>query len=229
MLRLLKSIRFTVPPRHDLKDKTRALRKVFKAVDRQTTQFQKAAGIHCERGCGRCCENPNVTTTVLEMVPLALELWEKGEAERWLQKAEADSGGKCLFYKPAPFQEGKGRCSIYSLRPLICRLFGFSAMHDKHGKPVFVTCPTIKKMFPGAYDNIQKRIQEGLAIPQMSDFSQGVRNIDIELGTQQIPINWAIKLALEYVGMKMEYTLQEKESLKINAGDHPGTESTRFY
>ena len=186
--------------------------KLFDRADRETKRLSAKTGIKCAKGCGRCCENPYVETTILEMLPLAIQLWKEKEAEGWLNKSLATHlTGPCIFYKPDPLIAGKGRCSIYSLRPLICRLSGFSAAVDKHGKPELVTCPTIKQWQPREYEKAQKLVESGLPIPQLRDFALAAYQLDPALGKDRLPINIAIKDALEKVGLYFYY---QKESPK---------------
>src|SRR6185295_15429071 len=123
-----------------------SLLKIYHKLEKETKQFQAETGLHCIAGCGRCCENPRIETTVAELMPLAFRLFQRGEESGWLDKANrSESKGQCIFYKPDPLIEGKGRCSVYQWRPLICRLFGFSAITDKKGRPSLVTCAVIKQ------------------------------------------------------------------------------------
>ena len=179
-----------------------SLLRLYGRLDRDIERFKKSTGIKCAAGCGRCCENPEVETTVLECLPIAVELWRQNQAEDWLKKAEARQlSGPCVFYQPHPHMPGHGRCSVYPWRPLICRLFGFSANTDKNNQTTFVTCATIKKLYADQYIETQTRIGKGLSIPAMFSYSLEVMNINPELGKKQLPINEAIKIAIEKVGL----------------------------
>ena len=187
--------------------KIRSLLKLFQSLDREIQKFQSKSGLNCLAGCGRCCENPNVETTVLELLPLAQKLWQEGSAEDWLKKIESvQEKGPCVFYKPDPLIPGNGRCSVYSLRPLICRLFGFSAKIDKHKDNVFVTCATIKKLYMKEFESAQHKVQSGsLPIASMEHYSMKAYQIDPTLGRDQLPINRAIKIVLEKTGLHLRY------------------------
>ena len=179
-----------------------ALLKLYKKLDDDIRRFQKETALCCERGCGRCCENPNVETTVLELLPLAISLWQNGQAAKWLKKAnQAGAEGRCIFYAPDPQRDGKGRCSVYLWRPLICRLFGFSAKSNKNGMPMLVTCPTIKTQYAREYEKARKMIEGGAFVPKMGDYAFEAAQIDPPLGQEQLPINRAVKVALEKAGL----------------------------
>ena len=175
---------------------------LLKDTSRQTGVFAKATGLHCKTGCGKCCENPEVETTVTEAMPLAAHLWEKGRAEEILEIIEARSAkGVCVFYRPDPLVPGNGRCAVYEQRPGICRLFGFSAKKDKHGRPVLVTCTVIKEKFPNDYHRACDHIAKGQPVPILSDHTIRVFSLDPSAGMQLLPINAAVRMALERVGI----------------------------
>lgn len=130
-------------------DVIKQVEQIFQEIDRQTATLQAATGLHCPPGCGRCCENPEVETTVLEMMPLALELWQRGEVLQWIDRSQAvEERGPCVFYHPDPFIPGNGRCSVYSWRPTICRLFAFATVTNKQGQPELAACVRQKEIMP---------------------------------------------------------------------------------
>ena len=179
---------------------------VYADLDEQISQFQKESGINCLKGCGQCCENPAVETTVLEMLPLAFSLWRTDKALFGLESAEKTNRlGRCVFYRPDPRVPGNGRCGCYSFRPLICRLFGFSAVPNKNRRSVWVTCLRIKKEYAQTVKKVQEKIDEGFFIPIMNSYSMRIFGVDPSLGGRQLPINGAIAAAIEKVGLVLKY------------------------
>jgi len=187
---------------------------LFSEVDEEISAFQKKSSLHCAEGCGRCCENPEIETTVLDVLPLAYALWQEGLAEDTLHKISGSDKMKihdlgiepCVFYKPDALVAGNGRCSVYLWRPLLCRLFGFSVKNDKQGKASLVTCPTMKKLCEREYQNVSQGLENGMNAPRMRDFAMQALSIDPYLGQEQLPINRAVKLALERVGNYLKNT-----------------------
>jgi len=55
------------------------------------SQFQKSSGLKCLEGCGRCCANPDIEASVLEMIPLALKIHDDGKTQEWLSIIENTS------------------------------------------------------------------------------------------------------------------------------------------
>ncbi len=181
------------------------VKEIFQQIDRQTTALQIATGLHCPPDCGRCCENPEVETTGVEMIPLALELWQRGSAVEWISRSLAvDEKGPCVFYQADPFVSGNGRCSVYQFRPTICRLFAFSTVKNKHGESELAVCVRHKEIMPEIVADAKKAIADGLSAPNFSEVGIQVAMLD-PLGSQQLPINQALKLALERVGLIAQF------------------------
>ena len=58
---------------------------LYEDIDRQTLNFAGKTGLHCQSGCSTCCRNPDIETTVAEMMPAAALLWAQSLAERQLE------------------------------------------------------------------------------------------------------------------------------------------------
>jgi Fe-S-cluster containining protein len=185
-------------------DSINKVQELFHQLDQEIASFKSATSLGCVNGCGRCCETPAVFVTVLEVLPLAYELWKNGQALAVLEDIRNDRKGWCVFYKPDALVAGKGRCTTYPWRPLICRLFGFSAKKDKYEKSELVTCSTMKEHCATEYDGASRRLTAGtLRAPLMSDYAMQVLTIDPALGKEQFPINQAIANAIEKINMVM--------------------------
>jgi len=187
------------------------IKELLRKTEDKTLEFQKCSGLHCKKGCGACCVGPHVSTTVIEMMPLAIEIFANGQEDEFLVKVAGDTvQGQCIFYKPDPHIPGNGRCGIYAHRPGVCRLFGFSSSTDKRGKNVLSTCKVIKESFPQDYAHAQELIEDGLASPSMSGYTFTISSIDPLKGAELYPINYAIKEALEYVGLILKHSCARK-------------------
>ena len=201
----MRTIRFLWAQR-GLRKKIALLSRNYRALEQDINRFKSKTGIKCAEGCGRCCENPDVETTALEMLPLAYELFRKNEAQQWLERAQqADHKGPCIFYQPDARISGNGRCTVYAFRPLICRLFGFSAKSNKHRRMELVTCPVIKKNCAQGIVKADAMIDRGDRLPLMPEYSMKSYQIDPQMGQRQLPINKAIQEAIEHIGLKLKY------------------------
>jgi len=188
--------------------------------DALTNRLMTATGLCCPPGCARCCESLEVEASVLELLPLAVELWRTGEADRWLERAVgvADSG-PCVFHDPARLWYGQGRCRIYPLRPLVCRLFGYAASRDKHGRPRLGTCRFVNQLVPEAAAAARLAVEAGVEVACFADAGTELAGLDPGLGRPLLPINLAVAVAIERVGFALAY---ERESGGEGSGFTPG-------
>ncbi len=177
--------------------------RLYEKLEGQADCFKSASGLSCPQGCGRCCENPDIFVSVLEVLPLAYHLWQNKTAPIVLDQISAlSSAGVCVFYKPDVLSPGHGRCGVYSWRPLICRLFGYSVKKNKYGQPKLVTCLTMKTECAKAYQQTEQNLSDGtMTAPFMHDFAMQLRNIDPHLGKEHFPINKAIEIAIQKIGL----------------------------
>jgi Fe-S-cluster containining protein len=180
------------------------LREVYQEVDTQILLFKDAARIECLKGCQECCHSARyVEVSPFEMLPLGIHLWKKGGAEAILkQLEEVDPEGPCILLNrnPSPFSGG---CGYYPFRPLLCRLFGFSAVLDKYGTPKIALCKSLKQLNPGIADRINEMIQKGLQVPILSQYSRRVAFIHPRLGQVRHSLNFSLKQALEIIGYRL--------------------------
>jgi Fe-S-cluster containining protein len=173
------------------------LQKVYAEMSETFGQYQSSTGLNCLSGCGRCCMNPDIEASPLEMIPLALKIYDEGKLDEWLQKLESPGRDFCLLLKESE-NEGQGQCISYNERPSICRMFGVGGVFDKHHKTTLSICKYIKeasKNFPETTDGA----------PLIPLWSSKLASLDPELTQKKYPINKAIKLALEKVAFYAQY------------------------
>jgi uncharacterized protein len=184
----------------DLQQKSQEVRMVFNELDAEIREFIDASQLGCLAGCGFCCSNPKVNASVLEFLPLAFDLYEKGKAEKAIEILESKNGQDyCIIYKTSSLDGTMGFCSDYSNRGMICRLFGSSARKNKEDKKEIITCKKIKEAKAEQFLSASAAINEELKVPLSSDAYSRLYNIDFQLTNDQMPINKAIQHALEAV------------------------------
>ena len=180
--------------------KVRAVEKVFSDLEKDLASFKSASGLSCLKGCGLCCYKPNIAATTLEFLPLAYSLFKQSKAKESLEILQSRQGDTLCFNLIRILEnETDGSCGNYQHRGLICRLFGYSAMLDKNGKPLLVTCKPIKENLSEKYNRTINEIDKGMKVPVMRDYYYRLRFIDPDLGTELLPINKAIESALKLV------------------------------
>ncbi len=180
-----------------LPQKVREVKKVYERLDGKIAALQAESGLHCLSGCGECCKKPDIEATPLEFLPLALQLFDEGKAERALNELREKQGSLCYVFRPHVTHFG-GLCSEYPHRGLICRLFGFTARRNKEGNSELVTCKFIKKEQAVEFDHLVEEMKQGKKIPVMSDYYSRIAGIDHNMVTFY-PINEAMSQAIETV------------------------------
>ena len=189
------------------------LLELYDEIDSEIEAFKSATGLGCIPNCGKCCSSPKVIeSTVLEAIPLSIQLWKEEEAESCLRKIQtADPENPCVLYDPD--RSRNGRCIAYQWRPAVCRLFGFSAILNKKGKPVIALCRVLKAKNPGLNDRIQGLIDRGVKVPVYSFYGERFSFLDPFLAITRYPINEALRMALEAVGLRKSIIGAEEISL----------------
>lgn len=177
-----------------------AVEKLFKKLDYEINSFANTTKLHCKTGCGKCCNKPDIEASPLEFLPWAFHLFLNGEAENMLEKLQIKSSPVCHIYNPITLLEkSKGNCSNYQYRGLICRLFGFGANTDKYGQLRLVTCKIIKEEQSENYIKASESIDKGLSLPVFTDYYMNLSQIDFIMGNTIVPVNIALKMAIEEV------------------------------
>jgi hypothetical protein len=135
---------------------------------------------------------------VLEFLPFAHYLYKNDQAFEWLEKIKTtDNPELCVILNP--LSDSAGMCSEYPYRGLICRLFGYSARTNKYGKKELVTCQIIKSEQSAQFELAKERIESEGDVPLMSNYYMQLHAIDFTLAQQFLPINEAIKRAIETI------------------------------
>ena len=171
---------------------------LFSQLEKESAQFEKSSGLSCVSGCGKCCSYPDVEASPLEFLPWAFHLFLNGEAEKTLIAINETQSLTCLIYKSSSVID-RGSCSNYKYRGLICRLFGFAANTDKYGNLRLATCKIIKEGQADNYNSTAEAITKGLHVPVFTEYYMQLNQIDFHLGNLILPINKALKMALEEV------------------------------
>jgi Fe-S-cluster containining protein len=181
-------------------------------ISETTEKFAANVSYKCRVGCGACCMKPHIEAQVTEMLPMARYIIESGLFEDIFEKLSFSEQSGCLMFQAHSDGEEKGRCTAYEFRPSVCRLFGFSAVQKKSGPPELANCHWQKKLYPTELLESQAKINAGMEVPIISDFRFKLQNLapTAAMGTP-MPINKALKIALEKLIMDDQYRLSEKE------------------
>ena len=167
------------------------VQEIYQQAGSVFNSYQQNSGLTCLAGCGKCCTNPDVSASMLEMLPLAIELIDQGTALEVYERLQKDLPF-CLLYQPSDASGLKGQCAAYRFRPSICRSFGAAARISKDGSKQWLICKLIKENHLSDLADID--IQKA---PILGFFASQIATLDSSWGNKLYPINIALKLMLE--------------------------------
>ncbi len=198
------------------------VRAIYRRLDRRIAAFRRRSALACLPGCGECCRSTGVEATVLELLPLALELCRRGKAKEVLARLDAGKEPeRCLLFSEQPLGRFGGHCTAYSRRPLLCRLFGFSSMENREGRPELVACRPLRQADPARAGQAVATAARGrAAAPLMRDYGLAVYRLDPVLGSGALPVNAALRQALERVGLSLSLAGGRRRPLTSGARLH---------
>lgn len=180
---------------------------LYARMDQDVARFQLKTGLRCLDGCGACCIRTTVQTSVLEMLPMAREIFREGAADTWLARLDDPARPEyCVLYRLERPPEEPGHCRYYSWRPTICRLFGFATVHTRTGTPALSTCRLVKQNAP---ETVAMALQYASDAPSFPDAGTWVYGLDPNYGNLRMPINDALRRALLWTGLHMQIAYGE--------------------
>jgi len=172
------------------------LTELYIEIQEEFSEFQNKSGLNCISGCGACCLGSDITATVFEMLPLAQNLLERGDADKYLNMLVGMEELPCVLYFKNSSDGKQGFCSEYQLRPTICRVFAASGRLGKNGEVQLSLCRLIKEQIGQSFPLLLST----LSPPLMSEWKQKVKNLEEEMYSgKEMPINLALKIALEKI------------------------------
>ena len=188
---------------------------VYQELDQHLSTLANQHGLSCPSFCGRCCHKPDIEASPIEYLPLAAYLYETGQVDQFLARLEQTDNGICVNFNPHAFVLKEWGCRSYQHRGLICRLFGYGYRVNREGIPGLVTCRIMKENIPASIEKAnQYAISSPEEVPLFRNYYMKLYAIDPELATTQLPINKAIRYAIE----KLFYYYQEHE-VEVNEKD----------
>jgi Fe-S-cluster containining protein len=173
------------------------LEKVYAEMANTFSAYQSGTGLNCPPGCGRCCTNPEIEASVLEMIPFALKIYDQGQLDEWLQKIEERENPQCILLETDELT-GKTKCTSYLERPSVCRMFGVAGTYNKHNEVTHAICKLLKEL------NADLPVPSA-STPLIPHWSSKLSGLDPELSKNKLPINHAIKGALEKIAFYTQY------------------------
>lgn len=175
-------------------EKISSVQKIYQQTESRIQFFKQVTGLNCVAGCGDCCNRFEPYITVLEGLVVAEYL--KSSPDRYQQFISRPSyeerDSLCPFY----IVGSDYHCGIYSIRPLICRMYSFCAKKNKE-KIEFQACPPITEHYGKELALTDKLLELGLDLPIYLDEYNKLCQIDFMLATDFHPLERSIDIALE--------------------------------
>jgi len=197
----------------------RAVAAVHAKIEKRTATFARATGLKCPPGCGQCCLSPDVETTVADVLPMAEQIVARGRADEILARLEAAPDTRCILYDADPENPTRGQCSMYDVRPSICRLFGFAGRRDPDGNPELSACWIHGVTIPDVVAEARAAVAERrIALPMFADLAGQAATAAPEHSGRLQPINDALLQAIQRVGL--ESTLRSMADADGNGDDN---------
>lgn len=172
--------------------------KVFEELDRHLNRTASESGLKCPDFCGECCRKTDIEASPLEFMPLAAWLYKTGKIDGFLDRLDHPRHDWCACFEPEAAAKKEWGCQYYEHRGLICRLFGFGFRLNRNNQPVLVTCKIMKTNLS---DAVAKAGEMAAAHPEempiFSHYFMRLLAIDPDLAVPQMPINQAIRTAIE--------------------------------
>ena len=173
---------------------------LYAHIDSAVAEFQLKSGLRCPVGCGQCCPTADVRVTTLEMLPMAHEILCNHDAGDWMDRLGTQpQAGRCALYSEKRISDA-GHCSFYNWRPALCRLFGFAAVRSRTGGRAISVCKYIRQKNPRGAKAAMALAEEA---PCFVHYGAQVYALDPALGTELMPINMALRRAIERLGLSL--------------------------
>ena len=210
---------------------------VYQILSKEFNTFQSKQGLTCIEKCGACCNNPDIEVSPLELLPYALHLLETGQALKIYDELNnSETAAVCLQYRQTSLSGDQGYCGMYEYRPGICRMFGAAGFKTKSGSATLSVCKPIKTSVPEKYaaaliatqalsrttmtvENNNRYLaansenaKSACKPPMIDEGRQRIAQLDYELGEKLMPINQALKYALEKILLSDFYACSEGDN-----------------
>jgi Fe-S-cluster containining protein len=184
----------------------RRVEEVYQNVDEQNRNAAAKTKLKCLDQCGKCCFQSQIETTPLEMLPLALAIFDQKKTDLILHHSQLELD-QCIFFEKKSADGSLGFCGKYKGRPLVCRGFGFSAVFNKLGDKTLSLCKLIKEKQPLEATIVKENFLNELVI--VSNEAAKINGIAPGLSEKML-VNQALKKILEKLIFIAQYETPQR-------------------
>lgn len=190
----------------------RALHALYAEVDAANTAFREAVrekllaapggageaeAFGCPEGCGSCCERflPDILPVEADYAALYILRYRPDRLH-----FETSDHPPCPFYDA---DRPEAHCTIYHGRPLICRLFGYSAYGAKDGRKAYSLCwsmPSPSGLLRRSWEGEELLSTLGALPPLMADYGLRLHALSPRSSAHNPFLGEAIRDSLSRIG-----------------------------
>ena len=175
----------------DIEKKLIAVQDIYNEIEHKIGIFKQNTGLNCVPGCGECCNRFEPYISILEALVVSRYLQNTPKAMENFYNSKKRENILCPFY----IDNADYHCGIYTIRPFICRMYGFS-VHKKKLKTKYLPCPRVKEYYTKEMKEVQKLIKENI-LPIYEKEYKKLCELDFKLATDLHPLITSIEIALE--------------------------------
>jgi len=176
----------------NIKEFSYQLQSLYDEMGKTFGDLQKKSELPCLPECTKCCSNPDIEASPIEMIPMALAIFESPDFESIYEKLTLSEGLPCLM------MDGK-KCTRYEQRPSVCRMFGVAGYFDKNHQKTLSVCKLIKEAKPDQYSKTLLKVDA--STPMMADWFSRLKSLHPQIDQNRQPLNMALRNALEKVAL----------------------------
>jgi Fe-S-cluster containining protein len=147
---------------------------LYGEADAAVAAFAAQTGLRCPERCGACCANSTPTVSLPEAEAIALELVRRGTASAVLAAARVAGEHRCALYEG---DARHGRCTVYELRPAMCRLYGFAAVR-RDGRNDMAVCRVHAMTIPDEVGAAVAYVDGGGEVPVIAVWAERSAALD---------------------------------------------------
>jgi Fe-S-cluster containining protein len=181
----------------DVKERCIQIYDIYQALEEVQNTASKKAGIFCQPGCGECCTREEPRISPVEGEFAALVILEK-KPDLIACMSEVRNRENCVFFDP----DNDFHCRIHPFRPLLCRIFHFSAFRNKSGSPIYRPCFVMKEKIS---------VKNPEVLPISEDYGWRLSALDSTMNPELLPVSEAVFQAYQ----RLSYARSMRQSCDL--------------
>ena len=184
----------------------RAIYDFYNYIQPDFDSFMERFSLSCPPGCGECCAHfiPDVTPSEALIIGAQVLFGDKKDLLKdQLYSSKPVSSIVCPFYDPW----NPSHCMVYSVRPLVCRMFYSCASEGKNGEMEFRGCRFNDESQRVAGQELE---DSSSVLQSMSDYGESLEALPgNSASTELLPA--AVKRAVQRIGYDLNLLFPDSQ------------------